>query len=113
MVFIGLLGGFTSGLLGVGGGVVFVPLLLMLKGFDPHRAIGTSLLVIVFTGVFGAFFHSRAGMVDMKAAVLMGLFSILGVWLGTQGSLRVDVILLRRIFAVFLFLMAVKLFFFK
>lgn len=112
-VFIGLLGGVTSGLLGVGGGLIFVPLLMMLKGFDPHKAIGTSLLVIVFTGAFGAFFHSRVGMVDMKVALLMGLFSILGVWLGTQLSLRIDVFLLKRVFAVFLVAVAVKLFFFK
>ncbi len=110
---IGLLGGITSGLLGVGGGLIFVPLLMMLKGFDPHKAIGTSLFVIVFTGLFGAIFHGKAGMVDVKTAVLLGIFSVLGVWLGTQWSLRLDIFLLKRVFAVFLVAVAVKLFFFK
>lgn len=110
---IGILGGFLGGLFGVGGGTIFVPLLMLLKGFDIHRAVGTSLLIIIFTALSGAFFHSRAGMVDWKAAAILGVFSILGVWLGTKLSLKLDAVALQRIFAVFLVLIAIKLFFFK
>jgi uncharacterized membrane protein YfcA len=52
-------------------------------------------------------------MVDWKAAIILGLFSVLGVWLGTKLSLKLDAVMLQRIFAIFLVLMAVKLFFFK
>ena len=110
---IGILGGFLGGLFGVGGGTVFVPLLMLLKGFDVHRAIGTSFLIIIFTALAGAVFHGRAGMVDWKAAAILGIFSVLGVWLGTKLSLRLDAILLQRAFAVFLVAVAVKIFFFK
>ncbi|MFA7255637.1 MAG: sulfite exporter TauE/SafE family protein [Candidatus Omnitrophota bacterium] len=110
---IGILGGFLGGLFGVGGGTIFVPLLMLLKGFDVHRAIGTSLLIIIFTALSGAVFHGKAGMVDWKAAIILGAFSILGVWLGTKLSLKLDVLMLQRLFAVFLVVIAVKLFFFK
>ena len=111
--FIGILGGFLGGLFGVGGGTVFVPLLMLLKGFDVHRAIGTSLLIIIFTALSGAVFHGKAGMVDWKAAVILGIFSILGVWLGAKLSLKLDAVMLQRLFAVFLVALAIKLFFFK
>ncbi len=110
---IGVLGGFLGGLFGVGGGTIFVPLLMLLKGFDVHRAIGTSLLIIIFTALSGAFFHGKAGMVDWKAAVILGIFSVVGVWLGTKLSLKLEAVMLQRIFAVFLVVIAVKIFFFK
>lgn len=113
IALIGILGGFLGGLFGVGGGLIFVPLLILLKGFDSHHAIGTSLLIIIFTALAGAFFHGRAGMVDWKAAVMLGVFSVVGVWFGTKLSLKLDAIMLQRLFAVFLVAMAIKLFFFK
>ncbi|HOW58688.1 MAG TPA: sulfite exporter TauE/SafE family protein [Candidatus Omnitrophota bacterium] len=113
IALVGLLGGFLGGLFGIGGGTIFVPLLMLLKGFDSHHAIGTSLLIIIFTALAGAFFHGRAGMVDWKAAIILGLFSILGVWIGTKLSLKLDAIMLQRLFAVYLVVIAIKLFFFK
>lgn len=110
---IGILGGFLGGLFGVGGGTIFVPLLMLLKGFDAHRAVGTSLVVIMFTALGGAFFHGKGGMVDWKAAIFLGLFSLLGVWLGTKLSLKLDAVTLQRIFAVYLVIIAIQLFFFK
>jgi hypothetical protein len=87
--------------------------MIMLKGMNVHQAVGTSLLTIVFTGLFGAFFHHREGMVDPKVAILMGIFSVLGVWFGTKLSIGMDAILLRRIFAVFLVVIAFRLFIMK
>jgi len=110
---IGIIGGFLGGLFGVGGGIIFVPLLMLLKGFDIHRAVGTSLLIIIFTALSGALFHGKAGMVDWKVAVILGVFSVLGVWFGAKLSLKLDAVMLQRVFAVFLILIAVKLFFFK
>ena len=110
---VGVLGGFLGGLFGVGGGTVFVPLLMFLKGFDVHRTVGTSLLIIIFTALSGTFFYGKAGMVDWKAAVIVGFFSLFGAWLGAKLSLRLDAVILQRIFAIFLALIAIKLFFFK
>jgi uncharacterized membrane protein YfcA len=86
---------------------------MMFRGFDSHKAVGTSMMIIIFTAVFGAFFHHRAGMVDIKAAVLMGIFSILGVWAGTKISVSLDAAVLQKVFAVFLVVIALKLFFVK
>ena len=110
---IGILGGFLRGLFGVGGGVIFVPLLMLLKGFDVQRAIGTSLLIIIFTALSGAIFHGKAGRADWKAALVLGIFSGLGVRLGTKLSLKRDAVMLQRLFAVFLIAITKKLFFFN
>ncbi|MGH7890562.1 MAG: TSUP family transporter [Thermodesulfobacteriota bacterium] len=110
---IGTLGGLVSGLFGVGGGVLFVPLLILLKNFNPHLAIGTSLAVIVPTALASALRHSLAGMIDWKTVVLLTLFAILGAWLGSELSLKLDTVTLKRFYAIFLFLLALKLFFQK
>ena len=110
---IGVLGGLLGGLFGVGGGTIFVPLLMLFKGFDIHHAVGTSLVIIIFTALAGAIFHGKAGMVDWKAAIVLGVFSMVGVWLGTKLSLKLDAIMLERAFAIFLVLVAVKHVFFK
>lgn len=108
---IGLLGGFASGLFGVGGGVIFVPLLVLVLNTNIHVAIGTSLAAIIPTAVVGAFRHFTAHSVDLKAAFFLALFAVVGAWLGANLSLRMDVVLLRKIFSVFLFFVALRLFF--
>ena len=65
---IGLVGGTASGLLGVGGGSIFVPALVLLLGVGQHEAQGVSIWVIVFSSAVGSFTHYRQGTVDMPAA---------------------------------------------
>ncbi len=108
---IGLAGGLASGLFGVGGGILFVPLLVILFNVNLHLAIGTSLAAIVPTAVVGALRHFRGNSVDLKIALTLALFAMLGAWLGSGLSLQLDVIWLRRLFAVFLFVVALHLFF--
>lgn len=108
---IGLLGGLASGLFGVGGGVLFVPLLVLFLNFDLHLAIGTSLAVIIPVAAVGAFRHFSEHSVDFRTAILLAVFAMMGAWLGAGLSLRLDVVLLRKVFAVFLFLLAFRLFF--
>lgn len=108
---IGLLGGFVSGLFGVGGGVLFVPLLVLFLHTNLHLAIGTSLAAIVPTALVGAIRHFSAGSVDLRVALALALCAMGGAWLGAELSLRLDLILLRRLFALFLFFIAFRLFF--
>jgi len=110
---IGLAGGFVSGLFGVGGGVLFVPLLILFFKVETHLAVGTSLAVIVPTALVGAFRHFLDAEVDWKTAGLLALFACIGAWLGSGVSLRLDVLILRRLFAVFLVVLAFRLFFEK
>lgn len=108
---IGVLGGLASGLFGVGGGTVLVPMLMFFKKFDIHLAVGTSLAVIIPTALAASLRHGQSGHVDWKTAALIALFSILGAWAGAALSVRLDAHLLRRAFAVFLVYVAFKLFF--
>lgn len=111
MGLIGAAGGIVSGLLGVGGGVLFVPLLVILLKIDFHTAVGTSLAVIVPTALAGALKHFSSGQIDLKMAGVLAVFAIAGAWFGAGLSLHLDALLLRRLFSVFLVLLAVHLFF--
>ena len=107
---IGIAGGWVSGLFGVGGGVLFVPLLVLLLKLDVHLAIGTSLAAIVPTAFIGASRHFAEGKMDFRMALLLAFFAMAGAWLGAGLSLQMDVVLLRRVFAVFLIFLAARLF---
>lgn len=80
----GLLVGVASGILGVGGGILLVPLMTIGFGFSQHLAQGTSLAAIIPTSVVGAVTHDRAGSVDRRAAAWMGAGSVAG---GLAGAL--------------------------
>ena len=108
---IGILGGLVGGLFGVGGGLIFVPLLILIKNFDPHVAIGTSFAAIIPTAAIGAYRHYAAQSIDWKTALFLILFSVIGAWIGAGISLRMDVHLLRRLYAAFLLGLSFKLFF--
>lgn len=106
---IGIAGGFMSGLFGVGGGVIFVPLLVFFLGMNLHLAVGTSLAAIIPTALVGSLRHFSGGQVDLKTACLLAIFASLGAWLGAGVSLQLDALLLRRIFALFLVFLAFRL----
>ncbi len=108
---IGILGGFASGLFGVGGGVIFVPLLVIFLGLNFHTAIGTSLAAIIPTAAVGAYRHFSEKALDWRVAILLAVFAMVGAWLGSSLSLRLDVVMLRKVFAGFLFAVALHLFF--
>lgn len=110
---IGLAGGLVSGLFGVGGGVLFVPLLILLLNMNTHVAVGTSLAAIVPTALVGGFRHLRVGQVDLKTALFLALFAMAGAWLGAGISLGLDIVALRKLFALFLVVLAARLFFFQ
>ena len=109
----GLLGGLVSGLFGVGGGILFVPLLVLFLQFDPHLAIGTSIAAIIPTAIMGTTVHMKAGMVNWKIAAMLAVFAILGAWVGSHFSLKIDASTLRRLYAVLLLFLAFKMFFSK
>lgn len=108
---IGLLGGWVSGLFGVGGGVLFVPLSVLFLKMDIHLAIGTSLAAIIPTAFVGAFRYFSADSVDWRMALLLAVFAMFGAWLGSGLSLQIQTGLLRKIFGAFLMVLALRLFF--
>jgi len=102
----GFVGGIASGLFGIGGGVIMVPMLGLLLGFTQHRAQGTSLVALIPpTGLLAVLAYGKAGYVDWRT----GAFLIPGVFLGgiAGGQLaeRIPSAPMRRIFAAVIFLM--------
>ncbi len=97
---IGLAGGGFSGLFGVGGGVVMVPLLILLRGFGEKRATGTSLTAIVVIAIFGVIGNEISGSVDFAKGVLIGIPALGGVVAGTALQQRLSDRLLSGLFAV-------------
>lgn len=108
-VVLGLATGLLASTLGVGGGIVFVPSLVVLFGFEQHIAQGTSLAVILPTAIVGAYLHSKRGRVDWRAAMLIAAGGIVGGFIGAWGALAMDPDLLRRLFAGMLVVIAIRL----
>jgi hypothetical protein len=107
---LGLIGGFLSGLLGLGGGVVMLPLLTLVGGISLKLATGTSLAHILVAAVAGTLSHFRAGMVDLKAGLILGMAGIAGGFLGSFLSVPMSAHVLSLIF-LFLVLSAIFLLF--
>jgi uncharacterized membrane protein YfcA len=108
---IGIVAGIFSGLLGIGGGTVVVPALVYLFGMTQHKAQGTILAAFLPPVALLAFLkYYKAGNVDLKVAALVAVGIFLGSWVGAGMSLSISEPLLRRIFAVFLLIVAFQLF---
>lgn len=95
---IGLFGGFLSGLLGLGGGVIMLPLLTFVGGVPFKLSTGTTLVHIMISGASGALSHFRAGMVDFKAGLILGIAGIAGGFLGSFLSIPLSTHSLNLIF---------------
>jgi len=109
LIAVGLVAGVLAAALGVGGGIVYVPALVALFGFAQHEAQGTSLAVIVPTMVVAAFVHSRAGRVDWRTVLPLGVAAVIGGFLGARTALALDATLLRRIFAGLLVIASIRM----
>jgi uncharacterized membrane protein YfcA len=108
-ILIGLIAGSLAVNLGVGGGVVYVPSLVAIFAFAQHEAQGTSLAVIVPVATLGAILHGRAKRVDWRVALMVGAGAVAGGLIGARIALSLDAAVLRRMFAVFLVLMAIRM----
>lgn len=101
---LGLVSGVLAGLLGVGGGIIMVPALIVLFGMADVVAKGTSLVVIIPTAVLGTLRNRRAGHVDLRTAVLVGLAGAVsatgGVAVATRMDPRVSIALLALLLLV-------------
>jgi uncharacterized membrane protein YfcA len=109
LVGIGLAAGLLAGLLGIGGGLLLVPALVLLAGFDQHVAQGTSLLVIIPAALLGSFTHHRRGRLTMRDAGALAAGGIIGALGGSAIALSLDEELLRRLFALLLLGVAARL----
>ena len=102
LVFIGLVAGIFSSLFGVGGGIVIVPLLIMVVAFGTREATATSLGAIVITALAGVTLYALRGKVDVGYAALVGIPAMGGAILGTTAQQRLSSRNLTVAFAVLL-----------
>jgi uncharacterized protein len=106
---VGLAAGVVAGLLGVGGGVLFVPGLVLLLGLGQHQAEATSLLAIVPVAIVGTIRQDRYGNVRRDDALLLGVLSVLGAAAGVALANALSGTALRDAFAALMVLAAAQL----
>jgi uncharacterized membrane protein YfcA len=108
-IAIGLAAGVVAGLLGVGGGVLFVPGLVIFMGLNQHQAEATSLLAIVPVALVGTYRQDRYGNVRRRDAVVLGVLSIAGAAAGVALANALSGAFLRDAFAVLILIVAAQL----
>ena len=109
LVLIGVAVGFLSALLGVGGGLLAVPLLIVAARYAAHRATGTSLAAIIVTSLAGTVTYAFHGEADLAAAALIGIPATFGAVAGTALQQRLTAQTLTFLFALFLAAVGVAL----
>jgi len=109
LVALGLVAGVFASALGVGGGVFFVPALVVLFGFSQQLAQGTSLAVILPTAIVGTIVHHRRRRVVWPVALQVSVGGVVGALAGSQLALALDPVLLRRMFATLLVALVVRM----
>lgn len=109
MIVIGLFTGFLSGLLGVGGGFILVPLLVLISHIPVHTSIGTSLMALVGLSISGAVRHWLIGHINPYLVGVLTIGGILGAPLGAKACKKVSPKKLQKVFSLILFAFAFKL----
>ena len=105
----GVAGGVASGLFGIGGGVIIVPILGLLLGFSQHRAQGTSLVALIPpTGILAVLAYAKAGYVSWQTGLLLVPGVFLGGIAGGNIARRIPAAKMRRVFAVLMFMLGVS-----
>lgn len=116
LIIIGLAAGILSGLIGVGGGIIMVPLFVLFLGLSQHNAQGMSLAVMLPPVTFLAVYNyhkSGGGSIDWKVTLIVSVLFIIGGFLGSKIALQIDQRMLKKVFGVMMLIVAVKLIFSK
>ena len=110
LLAVGIIAGFLSGLIGIGGGIVIVPVLIYFFSMSQKTAQGTTLFMFLLPiGVLGVYNYYKAGHVDFKAAAIMAITFVIGSYLGSKAAIEFDTKLVKQIFAVSIIIIGVKM----
>ena len=110
LIIIGLLAGILSGLVGVGGGILMIPFLIIFLGLTQHQAQGTALFAMLPPiGILAAINYYKEGFVKWEYAIVIAFTFVIGGYLGSKLSLSLPPQMVRRIFGVIMLLGAIKL----
>jgi len=111
-LLLGVLIGTISGLVGIGGGALLIPIMVFLYGMTQHKAQGTSLAIMLLpTGLFAFWKYYKSGDVDIRLAILVSIGFLLGGWIGGTWAVHLSDLTLRRGFAVLLMVVAIRMLF--
>ncbi|MDQ7816335.1 MAG: sulfite exporter TauE/SafE family protein [Melioribacteraceae bacterium] len=114
LLIIGLTAGLASGVLGIGGGIVIIPMLIGFLGYTQKDAQGTSLgLLLLPIGILAVMNYYKAGHINLRAVGIMVITFVIGSYFSSLFAINLPEGTLKKIFAVFLFVYALKLFFEK
>jgi uncharacterized protein len=110
LIVIGIITGIMAGMLGIGGAIIMVPALVYVMGLGQQAAQGTSLAVMLPPiGIIAAYNYYKAGQVNIKFAIILAVFFIIGSYFGSKISLSLPEPVLKKIFGGLLLLVALKM----
>lgn len=113
LLIVGLAAGFLSGLIGIGGGIIIVPALVLFLGFSQKLAQGTSLGILLLpVGILAVIQYYKQGYLNVNYVVIIASAFVLGSFLGSKLALSMNDEKMKKVFAVVLMLIAVKMLFF-
>jgi uncharacterized membrane protein YfcA len=108
MLALGLAAGVLSGLFGIGGGLVIVPALVLIFGYNAKTAVGTSLFVILLpTGLLGVMNYWKSGDLRVAAGLWIALGVFIGAYFGSRIGVAISEVAMKRFYGVFLLAVAV------
>lgn len=114
LIVIGIITGIMAGMLGIGGAIIMIPALVYFLGISQHAAQGTSLAVMLPPiGIIAAYNYYKAGEVNIKFAIILAVFFLVGSYFGSKMALTMPQTLLKKIFGLLLLLVAAKMLFSK
>ena len=114
LIIIGLLAGLLSGLVGVGGGILIIPLLIIFLGLTQHQAQGTALVAMLPPiGTLAAINFYKEGFVKWEYAAIIAITFVVGGYLGSKLSISLPDQVVRRVFGLVMLIGAIKLLFSK
>lgn len=112
LILIGIAAGMLSGLIGIGGGIIIVPSLIFFLNFTQKAAQGTSLgLLLLPMGILGVLQYYKQGQVDLKFVVILAVGFLAGNYFGSKVGLSLPQETLKKIFALVLLVLALKMLF--
>jgi uncharacterized protein len=110
LIVIGIITGVMAGMLGIGGAIIMIPALVFLLGISQQSAQGTSLAVMLPPiGIIAAYNYYKAGQVNIRFAIVLAIFFLVGSYFGSKLALTIPQNVLKKIFGVLLLLVAAKM----
>ncbi len=110
LIVIGILTGVMAGMLGIGGAIIMIPALVFILGISQQTAQGTSLAVMLPPiGIIAAYNYYKAGQVNIKFAIVLALFFLVGSYFGSKLALSLPQPVLKKVFGILLLLVAAKM----